>query len=642
MVRVEELKSLLEKAFKIDKSIRNTILQAWRQGTEVKLPVSSWEDFIINKETTLTLLSQALQTLEESLWDGYFTIRSPRAVYGTGKSQLAWFIFFEAEKREIPARFYSLTSDPRSIDEIQEFAIDFIRSLKKPKKSKRKTCLIIIDEVDLLMRAGMKEEQLRIVLEKLANATLSIRNYAKNHKVNLALILVLSKQIDDKINELSSDRLGRRLTTTLAEVDYRRTEELFEEILCKVATLMTAHKFRDKYKRNINVLLDSLRSFIEDTSRLLYTPTELSKKSVGELIATSVNILETFLAGLDIKKWKRERGRLHDYTYLAGAIEEILKEYIANKVPRLEYIIQDVTMTAEFDPKPVTVKNFKSDGAYKIYVGKDKLLGHALIEITLSEKISSTYKLDQLKAFLSYSPVILIYCYPSTREEAEDEIATIYEDATNEIFPVLLHRELIKYVYYLERKKIQYPLQYISKIYPHIDDELQQYLKKILARFCHEWLSIAPTTKIPQRTSLVETPIVKQEQKKKIPLNEFKRRLISAIKASLSRLQFDRVSFRSITTIEKVFNEEINNVLVFFDLPAIDEKLNAEIVHQILKHWAKEGLGKLTKTRFKPFNSRNLKHNPAWNDEKAAKIVFEEYMTTLASHLSDILEIESI
>jgi len=78
--------------------VRENILRvfnSWINGRAVNAKLSDVKPVIIRSKEIEEKIQTAIKHLQERLWEGIFTIRTRRLKYGTGKTQLARFLYWE-------------------------------------------------------------------------------------------------------------------------------------------------------------------------------------------------------------------------------------------------------------------------------------------------------------------------------------------------------------------------------------------------------------------------------------------------------------------------------------------------------------------------------------------------------------------
>jgi len=252
------------------KMVRENILRvfnSWINGRAVNAKLSDVKPVIIRSKEIEEKIQTAIKHLQERLWEGIFTIRTRRLKYGTGKTQLARFLYWELNtKNNFITDYFSL-----NINNLAEVNKRISEILTKA-KDRNAYAAVFIDEVDLLINPSFSEEEQRKYIEQFANIVITYSEYAFNENIPLSIFLVLSHKADQKINEVSRDRLGRRITNTLIEADIFLSRKDLLELAAKIAALhlLIMEEKSEKLRKHRSETLFLLRGFVSDISQWLW------------------------------------------------------------------------------------------------------------------------------------------------------------------------------------------------------------------------------------------------------------------------------------------------------------------------------------------------------------------------------------
>ena len=606
------------------------ILHFWEQGRAVDLPFDHVKDLFIRVNEIETQLKTALRTLKENFWEGIYVIRALRRKYGTSKTQIAKFLHNELVKLGIDILRYM--NIDRSKD-LTRLGNNIISILEQASSGTR--IVIFIDEIDLLVDPSLPEQEQTKVIEEFANIIIGASEKAFNEGKHLVLILVMSHKVDDLINNVSRDRLGRRLTNTLIDADIMLESSDILELSIKVGLAILLRSIiknekitvieRDDilFQKFMNLLYQLIMSLYRD----LWDEAEIRNLTIGDAVTTLVRIFKSFIEGIDWDNFAPKYDILHgDQSALGGKLEILIKDYLANIVGSKQFQKDSYKVKIVFRNKEYNVDGHECDAYYEFFIGEQQEVGKMLIEITIMEDITS--KTSQLKAFSNGYPTLLVYLGASdinTIRKIDEFIDDIGAESSYPIHRIILKKDLIKFALLLKRRK-QY--EFISALFD-ISKEIEPILDKISNMFYKEWFAVyAPPPKrgisMPQWMTL---PVKQETHEKRLRISpeEFKERLKSNIESAIAKLDLETKQRKTKQKIIEVLREAIERVSEKYGISIpLEPTILENVLKGIIKKWVQNNLGRETEKTFFPYNKRNRRPNPTWDNEKAANIAYQE------------------
>jgi len=598
------------------------VFNSWINGRAVNAKFSDIKPVIIRSREIEEKLQRAIRTLQRRLWEGIFAIRARRSKYGTGKTQLARFLYWELNvENSFITDYFSLNIN--NLNEVDRRISEIITKAKD-----RDACAaVFIDEVDLLINPSLSEDEQRKLIEQFANIVITHSEYAFNENVPLSIFLVLSHRADQKINDVSRDRLGRRITDTLIEADIFLSRQDILELAAKIAALcmLIMEEEYEQIRSKRSEILLILRGLASDISQHLWDDPTIRGMSIGEAVSKLVTLIKLMLEGIDWENFQKAYGKIisGNFTIMGTEIEHLLRDFLDNFCSRLEFEKEGYRLICKFYNKQLPVNGRKCDSYYNITLGESTSLGMTLIEVTTTEDLSR--KKDQLRVYLENHPTILLYAHHGNFDEIETLSTELKEASSNFFFKLQIHRELLKYALLLEKNAA---FQYIKEI-SQLESEIQPLLEKIAYTHLKEWLSMTPSpppktpTKAPPPEP-VKPPQPTATQPPKINEEDLKRRLHDSLLSKLQKLQLD-TTFKTKETI-------IKELAKVFDIPSMLYNIKIEYAERrqtiidIINKWTLNGLGRQTAKQFRPFNPNLNPQNPTWDEEKAVDIAIQEIL----------------
>ncbi len=609
------------------------VYRAWRNSTAIKLPFSIAKTFLIRTKEIESKINNAVKTLEDNFYEGIYAIRAFRHIYGTGKSQIAIFLSYELESKVDSIKNY-VVLDPHNMDELRE-ELTQILNYKSDKYR-----FVFIDEVDLLVDPDLDQREQAKLIEKFANIIIGFSEKAKAKDIPLAIFLILSAKVDELINNLSKDRLGRRLSYTLIEADIIPDKRDLEELAAKIFALLwslDAGGIREKID-NEPLFFNLIDNLIRDLAEKLYDPAQLNKLSIGVIISRFLELFELIFKHLDEDNWKSNAQKIigDDRSYLGRQIEKVIKEYIETHLSYFRFEIDSTRIETKFYPKPLEINNRLSDGYYSFSIGTGKIIGTAPIEITLTEDLSA--KKNQIYSFTSSYPTLLILGIRKLDENHLKSIKELTDETDYELFPIIFNEDLAKYALLLHRDKA---VEFIRKV-SDFDNNVEAFLKKLAINYYNIWFS---TNVSPAPIQRKEEKIIQEEphkQKKLVSIIDIKERLIKGLIGELGSIGLDTKSKKKISSLEKSFRKTINNTLQAMKLKQFDYSEIKGILNDVILQWIQNGLGRRTDQYFYPYNKASGKANPTWSNDKAAEIVVKEILPRIIDKNKTLIDTTTI
>jgi len=620
-VTFSKLKELAKRIQKIDERLLFRVFARWREGRAIDAKLDDIEPILIRTDELRNKITGAIRILGERLWEGIFAIRALREKYGTGKTQLAKFLYRSLKDKQDIITYYTSIKNPRDLSNIESLLEEAIKESKNERK-----IVLFIDEVDVLVDPKLSEEEQRTCIEQFANIIIRYSEYASNIGIPLSIILVISHRADKKINEVSEDRLGRRLTDTLIEADLFLKREDIKQLAMRIALLYIiilrkTNRLDRRIERYKTEFYTIIRNFIEDISTSLWDEPALRGVTIGMAITKIMKLTEFLLEGIDWSNFNDNYRMLLGSPQTVGTrIEKIIRHAFEKLCPTFSFRKDSYELKSKFINTQLEIDGFKCDSYYDIYLGEQTPLGQALIEITTTSNIRSKY--SQLKAFLSKAPVLLVYIYPTQQEVIEDLDAFIEElgsDSPNMIFRFIIDQKLIRYALLLSE---EYQLRYAREIIDLVH-EVKPLLEKISYALFNKWFSLRPTEELA-----TTSPTPPEEQTRQVDISEIKKKLFAGLHSTIIRLQLDERKYKQKDTIVDHLARTINDVLRANNIP-ITREICQQIAYDIIKSWASKGLGKETQKQFRPYNSKNRRQNPSWDNKKATQIALDEVLASL-------------
>lgn len=554
------------------------VVDRWRQGRELELPLEKVEDLLVRpeeiKRTVEDAVKKILRHLESRLGGvEFFSIESPRRLYGTGKSQVAYFICDRLSELGVHTEYIVVNLGEVESGRFRERLWELGGSVKK--------AALFVDEVDILASPELEESRQKRVIEIFANALIEYsEGLSRNKEYRHALVLVLSHKAKESIERVAHDRLGRRLMNSLARPETKMTkDDVFD--LFKTAVALAAI---DAGLSGEELL--SLAWFVNDFSRYLWRDSDLSSISIGQAVALALNLALDFAHAVKRCGAGRVQRNLMESTRLGARVEEVVKETLSRALPRFSFRDKDLDRVVEcvLDRSRVRVDCYEADLNYSIRLGGLEV-GKCLVEVTTENELSSR-KRKQLEAFTSRYPVILLSIrepQPTERvdEPAEDLYGSIYE-----VERIDISLPLLKYSAAVEEHGVDLAYKIASELKLH--ESIEAVLQRFASMLVHFWFA---------REKAKEASKKPTEEREKV-LGESLRSSLKAIVVEVSGAK----KRKSISVIRRMLEESL----------MVDSNLAEQYATFIAKKWTESRLGRLTEEYFIKSES--------WNEEKALEV----------------------
>ncbi len=588
--------SIMERVTRLEGVLKsddvNYIVARWLQGRALELPLAKVESLLLRPREVKATVEEAVKRILACLESPYggvqiFSIESPRRLYGTGKTQIAYFVYKELESRGVPVEY--LTA---SVGDVESGS--FRARLWEAGKSKAEAA-IFVDEVDVLVSPELGEERQAKVIEAFANAVIEYsEGLSQSKECNQALVLVLSFKAKEGIERVAQDRLGRRIMNALVEVDVSLTRDDVFGIFASASALATMYMSL----RGETIWL-LLTEFANDFGRCLWRDSDLASLSVGQAVASALNLTLRFSRGLRRSDPKKVLQGSLDSATLGTRVEKTVISTLSRVLPSYTFEVRDLQQTVEcvISQTPIRVGNFRADMHYAIRLGRLEV-GKCLVEVTAERELSSR-KREQLRAFAVEYPTILVYAYeqPSQFEEIREFIEEL---PGHGVVPVDLPLPLFKYPAALEEygEELAYRLAREIKL----QASLEAALRKLAGAVVYTWFAVEKAREAH----------AKPEKEREKGLEEALR---GSLKGALQHL-FAASSKRAEKTITECFENALRKIS-----PEIERSYVAVYTKDVVKEWADAGLGKLGEKFFIKSDS--------WDEEKAVEIAVSVFAPRL-------------
>ncbi|MEM1509217.1 MAG: AAA family ATPase [Thermofilaceae archaeon] len=590
------LSDIEEKITRLEKSLKTEdikyIVNRWLQGRALDIPIAKIRELLVKSKEMEATVREAVDELIQSLESPYggveiFSIESPRRTYGTGKSQVAYLLCKELERQGVPTQYLVV-----SIEDVESG--NFRERLWGIGRSKSKF-VIFIDEVDVLISPELEEERQAKVIEALANAIVEYSEGLSAFKgYNHALVLILSFKAREGIERIAQSRLGRRVMNTLVETEISLTRDDIFEIFTSTSALAAMH-MNFKGERLLPLI-----GFANDFGRHLWSDSDLASLSVGEAVASALNLTLRFSRGLKSSDPKKVLQSSLDPAKLGTRIEKVVINTLGRALPSYDFEIKDLQQKVNcvINQIPIRVKGFQTDMHYTVRLGRLEI-GKCLVEITAEREISPRKK-EQLRAFADEYPTILVHVYEQPLQF--EEVRKFLEELSGHgSVPIGIPLPLFKYPAALEAygEELAFKLAEVIKLHESVGAAL----RKLASAIAYDWFAVKEA-----------------EEARKGPVEDAEKKLEEALKSSLkAALQhlFAEYSRRNEKTIVERFENALKKVL-----PGVERDHVTVHTKDVLKKWVAEGLGKITE-------KGNFIKSEAWDEGKALEIA----VSILTPHL---------
>lgn len=612
---IKEREEAVRRALGEERETLDYILERWLRGRHIDLPLDKVAPLLVKREEIEERVKQAVSKLAKHLHSGHggvgiFSIVSQRRLYGTGKSQIASFIRQELEKMGVITRFL-LVSYNKVMDGSFRYELQKCRGLSP--------AAVFVDEVDLVVSPKLGEGEQARVVEAFANDVIEYSEELSAHsEVRQALVLVLSHKALDAIERVARDRLGRRLSVPLVEVEVPLEEgDLYEVFTTASALAALYYEVKDSIKYAL------LRDFVNDYASSLWSGEELAGTPIGTVVSKALSLALKFSEGLarvevEVEAVKKLLASLKADTWRGSAVEHMVKEILKMSVPRYSFEVEGLKAECIFAPEEFRASGSKSDAYYSIKLGALEI-GKYLVEITTEKEISEDRR-RRLEELRSYHPTVLVYFYEE--EKQLEEARRIAEELDVDL--LLLKLKLFKYPAALWRaaEKEARELVRILADTAGIANSVEALLRRRGAAAVYFWLA--------KQKGEQDVQTLAEAKKNTVDI------LKDVVSGFIKELGFSSgMQRRSRDTVHRSFKKALERfqsalvpmktkVPLSFDVQTLVIGLETRL-DDVLTEWDRNKLGRLT--------SKTFSKEKHWNDELALDIA----MKVLEGALNDAL-----
>lgn len=582
---------------KRDPEIFNKLNQAWSIARPIKAVLSEVEDLFIGIKDLKKKINEAKNI---SLYPGgIYSIFSEKTKFGMGKSQFAYFLQKEFEKNSklIMTHYHYLSPSKEGFRKLE---VELKNCLSK--STEVNSFYFFIDEIDLISKPGLSEEEIAKRIENLTNILIEISEEAFNTDQKFYIFLVLSKTIQDDFERLVSNRITRRITPFIS-VDILFTEEHIEKLATRFFSMLWVSNYKsiqDKFDEHTYKFQEIISSMISDfRNNLEYLGLNVKSSVIGDYVKKFRNIFSIILDGVSEKQVRSTK--LSNERVIGTEVEELFKEYLLSRNKSFKYEENSHQIKIEYIRENKQIGKHKTDGYYDFLIG-DTSIGIMPVEITTQKDLRGGKK-EQIKAFTEKHDTLLIWMFPD-RNQVKKELNRINEkilvNSLYKLYELIIPRDFVKYALILEERRFSF----LEELKEDIIGDIQIYLTKYAKYLFNRWV--------------LETPI---SDEYKADVKEVDRG-VNNIQERVGRL-FDNLfsSFgdknrKSHGLLIKKLREEVEYLNKGLNLE--NDFLNIEnIYREILEKLEKEHLGRYKK----PYSNNTyfIKEN-RFTDKEAIKI----------------------
>ena len=575
----------------------------WSNGEAINISLEEAEPLIIRYRETRRIVYSALKRLDLFFNSRYenaklYAIISEGREYGTGKTQILYFLMNALKKRGIHVKrlIPALEGSPPT--------------LKFDLSAEKSWQVTFIDELDLLVRSISEEAAKHNIIAAFANRVINfIEYYRETEGYKQAVVLVMSQLFRDEVEKYEDTRFGRRIADYLVVLpgfSELRREDVYW-IFVKTSVIACLKSGLISMEHNINPrILNFLSRFAKDYALFYWKNEELALLTVGVAISKAYMISRLMCSALSRSDYLRGYGEVGP-TDLGKMCENIVREALLSLSPITSVSVSssggEYKVTVYLDPKGVKVGRSKADMTYIFTLGmrgEGILLGKVAVEVTAEKKLSSS-KRRQISELASRHPVMLVYLYRDEtalakyREEVES-LGTV-----NQVNVIGIPYLLVKYPALLGVREGVSIVKKIILEKKYVRELIGPLLSWYARQFFYRWMSRAEY-KAALSTEDLEERRVHMERS----FWSISESILNSLCFSRKRRGCKSVTRRKRDKIKRVFADELADIVK-------DELQVENIVDSVLREWASRRLGRIGNVYF-------MKEK-AWSDETAREVI---------------------
>lgn len=551
-------------------TVFNNLKRAWALARPIKTSFSEITELFVGVKDLRKKVNEAKNTILFS--GGIYSIYSEKTKYGMGKSQFAYFLQKEYEKdSELGlTNYHSLSPSQDGFKRLE-------KELKECliKCNKTDSFYFFIDEIDLISDPNLSEEDVAKRIEKFGNILIEVAEEAFNIEKQFHIFLILSKRIQDDFEKFVSHRIKRRITPFIA-VDILFTEEDIEKLATRFFSMLwvSNHKnVKNKFKKYDYRFKEIIANMITDfINNLNYLGLHLKSSVIGDFVEKFRNIYDIILDG--VSEAQIETINLSNESDVGIKVEGMFKEYLLSRNKPLLYEENGHQIKVMYIRDIKKIGKHETDGYYSFLIG-DTQIGMMPVEITAQKDLKGRKK-KQLKAFTEEYNTLLIWMFPDqkkVKEELKYIRERVLEHAPNDLYELIIPRDLIKYTLILESRKFSL----LEELKSDIISDIHTYLTKYAKDRFNRWMMEKPiSVEIKGEEEVKIAVIDTQEKVERLFENFFEffvdktRRTHGSLKSRLKKqieslnkglgLENDFLNIENIyrEIIEKLENEELS------------------------------------------------------------------------------------
>jgi len=472
---------------KRDPEIFNKLNQAWSIARPIKAVLSEVEDLFIGIKDLKKKINEAKNI---SLYPGgIYSIFSEKTKFGMGKSQFAYFLQKEFEKNSklIMTHYHYLSPSKEGFRKLE---VELKNCLSK--STEVNSFYFFIDEIDLISKPGLSEEEIAKRIENLTNILIEISEEAFNTDQKFYIFLVLSKTIQDDFERLVSNRITRRITPFIS-VDILFTEEHIEKLATRFFSTLWVSNYKsiqDKFDEHTYKFQEIISSMISDfRNNLEYLGLNVKSSVIGDYVKKFRNIFSIILDGVSEKQVRS--AKLSNERVIGTEVEELFKEYLLSRNKSFKYEENGHQIKIEYIRDNKQIGKHKTDGYYDFLIG-DTSIGIMPVEITTQKDLRGGKK-EQIKTFTEKHDTLLIWMFPD-RNQVKKELNRINEkilvNSLYKLYELIIPRDFVKYALILEERRFSF----LEELKEDIIGDIQIYLTKYAKYLFNRWVLETPIT----------------------------------------------------------------------------------------------------------------------------------------------------
>jgi hypothetical protein len=481
---IQDTISLFKNFYHSNPQLINSLLQAWLLARPIKTSFYEIKDLFVGIKDLKKKVFDALNTTLYS--GGIYSIYSEKTKYGMGKSQFAYFLRMEYEKKSKSkcTYYHSLSPSEQGFEKLYRELRRYLAIC-----SESQEFYFFIDEVDLIIEPNLQEKELAKRIEKFGNILIECADEAFSSEKPFYVFLVLSKRIQDDFEKFVSHRIKRRITPFIA-VDISFTKDDIETFATRFFSLLWVSnykniksKFKNQYEYRFKELIASM--ITELTNNLSDLGLDLKSSVIGDYVEKFRNIYDIIFDG--VVDSKVEEINLGNETIVGNKIENVLKEYLLSRNKPFIYKHDEHQINIIYIQNKKKIGKHETDGYYNFLIG-DTQIGMMPVEITIQQNLKG-HKRKQLKTFLENYYTLLIWMFTDfsmITQELEKFENKIGNTVQNDMYPILIPKEFIKYTLILDDRAFSLLEELKNDLMKNIQTYVTKYAKVLFNRWMME------------------------------------------------------------------------------------------------------------------------------------------------------------